>query len=106
MYAVPALDLAHAFACARAALSPCLLWLGPVSESGYAVDYVDRGMSGLHRAVYLTAGGDPALVVDHVCRQRHCMHPAHLEGVTALVNTRRGKAGPRRRERRAATRDV
>jgi hypothetical protein len=30
------------------------------------------------------------LQIDHLCRVRHCVNPAHLEPVTPRVNARRG----------------
>lgn len=33
------------------------------------------------------------LVLDHLCRVRHCVNPDHLEPVTSQENSRRGIAG-------------
>lgn len=47
----------------------------------------------VHRAMYeIMRGPVPAgLVLDHRCRRRACCHPDHLEPVTTLVNTMRGR---------------
>lgn len=44
-----------------------------------------------HRLAYLVVHGDipPGLVIDHLCRNRRCINPRHLEAVTLAVNTRR-----------------
>jgi len=46
-----------------------------------------------HRVAYrLTVGEIPAgLVLDHLCRNRWCQNPTHLEPVTCKENIRRGK---------------
>lgn len=48
-----------------------------------------------HRLSYLFAHGalDPSLELDHLCRNRRCVRPSHLEQVTARVNRLRG-VGP------------
>lgn len=44
-----------------------------------------------HRYSYILHGGDGTVeAVDHLCRRRACVNPAHLEGVTAKVNADRG----------------
>lgn len=43
-----------------------------------------------HRAAYTMIKGDPGeAVIDHLCRNRRCVNPQHLEAVTQLVNVRR-----------------
>ena len=46
----------------------------------------------LHKLMYESANGDvPAgMVLDHLCRQRDCCNPDHIEAVTVAVNTQRG----------------
>ena len=45
-----------------------------------------------HRVAYGYLVGDIAdgLTLDHLCRNRRCINPAHLEPVSAAENTRRG----------------
>lgn len=45
-----------------------------------------------HRMFWLTFRGalDPSLVLDHLCRNRKCVRPDHLEQVTNAENVRRG----------------
>lgn len=45
-----------------------------------------------HRVLYEIVVGNvaPGLVLDHLCRNRLCLNPDHLEEVTPLENTRRG----------------
>ena len=52
-------------------------------------------MKQAHRWVYeQIVGLIPAgLEIDHLCRVRHCVNPAHMEPVTKLVNMMRG-VGP------------
>lgn len=45
----------------------------------------------VHRLMYLVTFGDPGeLQIDHLCRNRPCANPLHLEAVTQPENLRRG----------------
>lgn len=40
-----------------------------------------------HRAAYIMLRGEPGeLVIDHLCRNKLCVNPQHLEAVTDQVN--------------------
>lgn len=45
-----------------------------------------------HRVAYEIANGaiPDGLVLDHLCRNRRCVNPSHLEPVSSLENLRRG----------------
>lgn len=70
----------------------CWLWTGYVRRTGYgAVGFEGRKWL-VHRLAYeILVGPIPdGLVIDHLCRVKHCVNPDHLEPVTAEENTRRG----------------
>lgn len=74
--------------------SGCWLFLGHVKRStGYGVLLRDRKWKLAHRYVFeLHRGPIPVgLTLDHLCRVRSCVNPAHLEPVTRGENQRRGK---------------
>ena len=66
----------------------CWIWQGLRNNRGYALD---RAGNLVHRLVYLDhAGPYPSdLELDHTCRIRACVRPAHLEPVTRSENERR-----------------
>lgn len=64
-----------------------------VVGGGYAQFYVSPGVKVYaHRFAYeLLVGPIPdGLDLDHLCRNRRCVRPSHLEPVTRSVNVRRG----------------
>lgn len=67
----------------------CMPWLGSLDRDGYGRLSVGRKLA--HRAVYsMLVGPIPTgLQIDHLCRNRKCCNPSHLEPVTAAENTRR-----------------
>lgn len=56
----------------------CVIYPGKVDKHGY----------GAHRKVYLALVGPipPNYQIDHLCRVKACVNPAHLEAVTQQVN--------------------
>lgn len=68
----------------------CWLWDGGRSD-GRGVINVNRRTRYAYRVVYeLVVGPIPeGLTLDHLCRNPNCVNPAHLEPVTAWVNTSR-----------------
>jgi hypothetical protein len=67
--------------------TPCWLWQGETDRNGYGRIKRD----GRRIPVHWVLIGDPAegLEVDHLCRQRACVRPEHLEYVTHAENNRR-----------------
>lgn len=78
----------------------CWNWTGGCSSSGYGVFATGSRVNGTlrcisaHRYVLTLFGQElqPALQIDHLCRNRVCVNPDHLEQVTAKVNTLRSTA--------------
>ncbi len=71
--------------------SGCLEWLGS-SWSGYGRVRWRGVMKPAHRVIYEQYKGPiPAgLLLDHLCRNRICVNPDHLEPVTNTENCQRG----------------
>lgn len=78
----------------------CWLWTGAVNNDGYGHIKMQKKTRTVSRVSFELYRGPipPGLTVDHLCRQRSCVNPAHLEAVTTKINTRRAawaKAGHR-----------
>lgn len=70
----------------------CWYWLGAPTKAGYGTMSVLGKRMYAHRISHeLFTGPIPeGLTIDHLCRVRHCVNPAHLEAVTQRVNNLRG----------------
>lgn len=69
----------------------CWLWRGGINENGYGRFWFEGGMRSAHRFSFVLDGGTipDGLELDHLCRVRHCVNPAHLEPVTRSENNLR-----------------
>lgn len=70
----------------------CWPWQGTIAGNGYGRFAIRGGSIAAHRFSYeLLVGPVPeGLELDHLCRNRACVNPAHLEPVTHRANTLRG----------------
>jgi HNH endonuclease len=72
----------------------CWPWKGARNSSGYGFLHFQGKSQGAHRAAYELTYGKIAegIEVDHLCRNRLCCNPAHLEPITHEENMRRVRA--------------
>lgn len=70
-------------------VGPCWPWTGYVGRNGYG--YAAKGKLAHRLAYEAIVGPVPVgLDLDHLCRVRACVNPAHLEPVTRAENLWRG----------------
>jgi len=74
----------------------CWLWKITKNRDGYGLTSYKNKTSQAHRVAYTCIIGEvaPGLVIDHLCRVRHCVNPAHMEPVTNAVNLLRSELTP------------
>lgn len=82
----------------------CFVWQR-ATTSGYGRIKRPGGRSGMmpaHRAAYELRVGPipPGMVIDHLCRNRACINPEHLEVVTNRENILRGVSSAAQRARK------
>ncbi len=70
----------------------CHVWARCKDKDGYGYFKRNRKAVSAHRYFYeLNVGPiQPGLDLDHLCRNRACVNPAHLEPVPHVENARRG----------------
>ena len=81
----------------------CWPWTASMLPSGYGHVYWLGHFHNASRVAFIIANGDPGnpkLVVDHLCRNRACVNPAHLELVSNRENLLRSPFGAGGRARR------
>lgn len=75
----------------------CWIWNGSIGKDGYGRSYVSyqdgtHGKTVAHKIVYETLVDyvPGKMTLDHLCRNRNCVNPYHLEIVTRKENVLRG----------------
>lgn len=76
--------------------TPCWEWTGAICDGYGKLARTIQGRTVNYRAHRVTyedlIGPVPAgLCLDHLCRNRKCVNPAHMEAVTGRENTLRGE---------------
>lgn len=73
----------------------CWLWTGSLQEGYGRLKLVGGKVARAHRVSYELENGPIAegMVIDHLCRNRACVNPSHLEAVSDRVNIQRGTLG-------------
>lgn len=72
--------------------TPCWIWQLSTHKLGYGTMWDSERMVYAHRLYYERASGAIPIgkELDHLCRQRSCVNPNHLEPVTHAENCQRG----------------
>ncbi len=73
-------------------LDGCWEWTAWITDKGYGQFQYGGRMMGAHRFSYQLVKGEILHTIDHLCRNRRCVNPNHLEDVTQKENVRRGGA--------------
>lgn len=73
----------------------CWIWSGHITDSGYGQFRYMGKTHRAHRVSYILKHGsiDDSLVIDHLCKNKKCVNPEHLDLVTQKENVSRGLSG-------------
>jgi hypothetical protein len=73
----------------------CWDWTASLNDKGYGLFRFNGKTSKAHRVSYILTFGtiDDTLVIDHLCKNRKCVNPKHLELVSQKENVKRGLSG-------------
>lgn len=84
----------------------CWIWHGSTDRAGYGHIRVDGRTLYVHRVAYEWMVGPipTGMQIDHLCRNRSCCNPQHLEPVTPAENASRTLPGERGQHRGAIER--
>lgn len=79
----------------------CWYWTAAKSHGGYGVVRRNGRNYPAHRWIYEYINGElpDKTECDHLCRNRSCVNPDHIEPVTKLENVRRGESGKWQRDK-------
>ena len=79
----------------------CWEWTACKFKTGYAQFTLNGKTSRAHRVSYeLFKGNIPiGLQLDHLCKNKSCVNPDHLEAVTCKENNNRGNSGKKNLEK-------
>lgn len=69
----------------------CMEWIGACSTNGYGAFWLEGRQGAAHRRAFeVMVGPVPdGMELDHLCANRRCVRPCHLEPVTHAENLRR-----------------
>ena len=75
--------------------SGCWEWTAGKSSTGYAMFHWDNATRGAYKFIYEFFNGkiNPDQEMDHLCKNKVCVNPKHLEAVTRRENCLRGSVG-------------
>lgn len=81
----------------KSAANGCWEWTSP-KRHGYGRYWLDGRMQSAHRLAFESESGPipEGLVVDHVCRNRACVNPSHMQLTTNAVNLQNRKGASKR----------
>jgi hypothetical protein len=78
-------------------LGRCWTWTSALDFGGYPILWIGDGKSvRAHRFAYelLVRPIPSGLTIDHLCRNRRCVNPAHMDPCTAGENAKRSPLAP------------